>query len=31
MVLALLIACTFGLTWVTDMVYQRVDRGLRSA
>jgi uncharacterized membrane protein len=31
MVLALLIACTFGLTWVTDKVYQRVDRGLRSA
>ncbi len=31
LVLSLLILCTFALTWVTDKVYQRADRGRRSS
>jgi uncharacterized membrane protein len=31
LVLSLLIVCTFALTWVTDKVYQRADRGRRSS
>jgi len=30
-VVALLIACTFALTWLTDQVYQRLDRRLSTS
>jgi hypothetical protein len=30
LVLALLIACTFALTWLTDRIYRRADAAISS-